>query len=87
MWQLAHGLEWVAATGLIAALVLPHLALPWLSAVLFFVIAFCVVLLLSVIASWTARLGMDASVRFYWRFALGLAVVVAATELWTRMHS
>jgi len=87
MWQLAHGLEWVAATGLIAALVLPHLALAWLSALLFFVIAFCVVLLLSVIASWTARLGMDASVRFYWRFALALAVVVTATELWTRMHS
>lgn len=87
MWHLAHGLEWVAATGLIAALVLPHLALPWLSAVLFFVIAFGVVLLLAVVASWTARLGMDASVRFYWRFALALAVVVTASALWTRMHS
>lgn len=87
MWQLAHGLEWVATTGLIAALVLPHLALPWLSAALFFAIAFGVVLLLSVVASWTARLGMDASVRFYWRFALALAVIVTASALWTRMRS
>ena len=29
MWELAHGLEWVAATGLVATLVAPHIALAW----------------------------------------------------------
>ncbi len=29
MWELAHGLEWVAATGLVATLVAPHIVLAW----------------------------------------------------------
>ena len=28
MWELAHGLEWVAATGLVATLVAPHIIAP-----------------------------------------------------------
>ncbi len=33
MWELSHGLEWVAATGLVATLVAPHIArLAWLAA-------------------------------------------------------
>ena len=30
MWELSHGLEWVAATGLVATLVAPHFTLWWL---------------------------------------------------------
>src|SRR5271166_3549369 len=28
MWELAHGLEWVASTGLVATLIAPHIAMP-----------------------------------------------------------
>ena len=87
MWNLAHGLEWVASTGLIATLIAPHVGAWWLSAGLFVAIAFAIVLLLSVVATWTARLGLDASVRFYWRFALVLAVVAISSELYVRLHS
>ena len=30
MWELSHGLEWVAATGLVATLVAPHVAIAWM---------------------------------------------------------
>ncbi len=32
MWELSHGLEWVAATGLVATLAAPHITLWWLAA-------------------------------------------------------
>ena len=35
MWELSHGLEWVAATGLVATLVAPHLTIWWLAALVF----------------------------------------------------
>ncbi|MGD0546829.1 MAG: complex I subunit 1 family protein, partial [Terracidiphilus sp.] len=31
MWELSHGLEWVAATGLVATLIAPHVAMGWLA--------------------------------------------------------
>src|ERR1035441_3793751 len=55
MWELSHGLEWVAAAGLVATLIAPALTLWWLSALLFVALSFVIVLLLSVVASATAR--------------------------------
>ena len=48
MWELSHGLEWVAATGLVATLVAPHVTLWWLAALVFVALSFAIVLLLSV---------------------------------------
>lgn len=87
MWQLAHGLEWVATTGLVATLIAPHFGPAWVGAMLFVVLAFAVVLLLSVVATWTARLGMDASVRFYWRCALVFLILAVSSALIVRLHS
>ena len=50
MWELSHGLEWVAATGLVATLVAPHIAFWWLAAIGFCSLSFGIVLLLSVLA-------------------------------------
>lgn len=80
-WELAHGLEWVASTGLVAALVVPRQSAAWLCGVLFVAVSFVLVLLLSALASATARLAIDTSVRFYWQCTLafaGLAAVLAA---------
>jgi NADH-quinone oxidoreductase subunit H len=87
LWQLGHGLEWVATTGLVATLVAPHLHAAWLSGLLFVALALAVVLLLSVAATWTARLGIDASVRFYWRCALAFMVLAVSSALIARLHS
>ena len=78
MWELSHGLEWVAAAGLVATLAVPHFAAGWIDSLLFVALSFGIVLLLSVLAAATARLAIDTTARFYWRCALmfaGLAIV------------
>lgn len=87
MWELAHGLEWVAGAGLVASLVAPHLAVGWLAGVLFVVLSTAIVLLLSTLAAATARLAIDTTVRFYWQCALIFAVVVVSSALFARYGS
>ena len=87
MWELSHGLEWVAATGLVATLVAPHVTLWWLAALIFVAICFAIVLLLSVIASATARLAIDTTVRFYWRVTLIFVVLAVSSALLMRLRS
>lgn len=84
MWELSHGLEWVAGTGLIATLVAPHITLGWLAILLFVAISVAIVLLLSVLASATARLAIDTTVRFYWQCTLIFAVLAVAAALFMR---
>jgi len=88
MWELAHGLEWVAATGLVATLLAPHIALAWgttlLAGCIFVVLSVAVVLLLSVLAAATARLAIDSSVRFYWQCTLIFAVLAISSALFVR---
>ena len=87
MWELAHGLEWVAATGLVATLAAPHISAWWLSAIVFVVLCFGIVLLLSVVASATARLAIDTTVRFYWQCTLIFAVLAISSALFVRFRS
>jgi formate hydrogenlyase subunit 4 len=85
MWELAHGLEWIAATGLAATLILPHIASVWLSVILFVAIILAIVLLLSLLAAATARLALDSSVRFYSRCALIFIVLAISSVLLMRV--
>ncbi|MGP8252733.1 MAG: NADH-quinone oxidoreductase subunit H [Terracidiphilus sp.] len=84
MWELSHGLEWVAATGLVATLLAPHLGIWWLAALVFVALSFVIVLLLSAIAAATARLAIDTSVRFYWQCTLIFAVLAISSALFVR---
>jgi NADH-quinone oxidoreductase subunit H len=87
MWELSHGLEWVAATGLVATLAAPHLTVWWLAALVFVAISFGVVLLLSAVAAATARLAIDTTVRFYWQCTLIFAVLAISSALFMRFRS
>jgi len=87
MWELAHGLEWVAATGLVATLAAPHITVWWLAAILFVALSIGIVLLLSVLASATARLAIDTTVRFYWQCTLIFAVLAISSALFVRFRS
>ena len=87
MWELSHGLEWVAATGLVATLAAPHIALWWLAAVVFVALSFFIVLMLSALASATARLAIDTTVRFYWQCTLIFAVLAISSALFMRLRS
>jgi NADH-quinone oxidoreductase subunit H len=87
MWELSHGLEWVAATGLVATLIAPHVTIWWLAALIFVALCFAIVLLLSVIASATARLAIDTTVRFYWKVTLIFVVLAVSSALLLRLRS
>jgi len=87
MWELSHGLEWVTATGLVAALVAPHVPMVWLAGPVFVALSFAIVLLLSVLAAATARLAIDTSVRFYWQCTLIFAVLAISSALILRMRT
>ena len=87
MWELSHGLEWVAATGLVATLIAPHLTLWWLAALVFVALSFAIVLLLSTVAAATARLQIDTTVRFYWQCTLIFAVLAVASALFMRFRA
>jgi len=85
LWELAHGLEWVTMTGLVASLALPRTGMWPADAALFVVISLGIVLLLSGVAAATARLTIDSSVRFYWRCALVVAVLAISLPLLMRI--
>ena len=87
MWELSHGLEWVAATGLVATLLAPPVAQVWLGILLFVAISVGVVLGLSALASATARLAIDTTVRFYWQVTLIFAVLAISSALFLRLRS
>ncbi len=87
MWELSHGLEWVAATGLVATLAAPHITLGWLAAVVFVALSFAIVLMLSTVAAATARLAIDTTVRFYWQCTLIFAVLAISSALFMRLRS
>ena len=85
LWELAHGLEWVAAIGLVACLALPRFRFQWLDAALFVTASVAIVVLLSGLAAATARMTIDRSVRFYWRCAAVVAVLAASGALLMRI--
>jgi NADH-quinone oxidoreductase subunit H len=85
MFELAHGLEWVAATGLVAVLMAPMIASPSAAAAVFVALSLLVVLVLTGIAAGTARLAIDSSVRFYGQCALILIVIGVSSALLMRM--
>ena len=87
MWELSHGLEWVAATGLVATLAAPYITLWWLAALVFVGLMFAIVLALSTLASATARLAIDTTVRFYWQCTLIFAVLAVSSALFMRLRS
>lgn len=86
IWELSHGLEWVASTGLIATLLIPRIGAPWIAVLLFMLLAFAIVLLLSVLSAATARLAIDTTVRFYWQCALIFAVLTVSSALLLRFR-
>src|SRR5271166_4784654 len=87
MWELSHGLEWVAATGLVATLVAPQIQMWWLAALLFVFLSFTIVLLLSAVAAATARIAIDKTVRFYWQCTIIFAVLAVSSAIFMRFRS
>jgi len=86
LWELAHALEWIALTGLVAILVLPTSLAWWIYIPAFFLVCFAQVLLLSAVAAATARFTLQHSINFYWRWAAVLAVLALSSAAAMRFH-
>jgi NADH-quinone oxidoreductase subunit H len=83
LWELAHGLEWVALTGLVVSLALPLRASFWPAGVILFAgLSLLLVAALAALAAGTARLKVPQAARFYWRWGLGLAVLALILAIW-----
>lgn len=74
-WELAHGLEWVALTGLVVSLFPLRIGVAGIDAAIFALLSLGLVIALSILAGATARLKMPQATRFYWQWGLGLAVL------------
>jgi NADH-quinone oxidoreductase subunit H len=76
MWELAHGLEWMALTGLVVCLGLTFRTGTWIGDfVIYTGFSLVLVILLTILATGTARLKLQQAARFYWRWGMGLALV------------
>lgn len=74
LWELAHGFEWVALTGLFAVLAVPlSLVAPGWRVPVFVAVSLAVVVVLSVIAAATARFKIAQTARWFWLWGLLLA--------------
>lgn len=81
LFELVHGLELVALSGLLAGLIVNPLAAITgpLAALLLYLLLVCLIILLTVLLSGaTARLQLQHALRFYWRWG-ALAAVLALT--------
>jgi LPXTG-motif cell wall-anchored protein len=74
MWELAHGLEWVALTGLVACLALPKTGSAAIDIVLFAGLSLVVAVLLAVLATAAARLKVAQAASFYWKWGMGVSL-------------
>lgn len=91
MWQLSHGLEWVASCGLVATLAVPQFPSLPLNLAVFLAASLVIALLLSLVNAATARLAIDTTVRFYWKCTLvfaGLIVIaIISSSLFLKVQS
>ncbi len=83
-WELAHGLEWVALTGVVVSFLLPHGG-ALVSVALFVLASAVLVLLLSLVAAATARLTLHRSLGFYWRPGFVIALIALALAVYPRV--
>jgi NADH-quinone oxidoreductase subunit H len=87
LWQLSHGLEWIAGVGFVAALAVSPTAYLWLDVISILLLGLGLILVLSVIAAATARLAIDTTVRFYWQCGLVFAIAAISSALFMRVRS
>jgi len=85
LWELAHGLEWVALTGFVVTLFVPLRSTQEAVNVLVFVLLSLVLVpLLAILASATARLKIAQATQLLWRWGAAVAAVALALSLFFR---
>jgi len=85
IWELAHGLEWVALVGALICLAVPlRSSSAWLNVIGFSFLSLLLVLLLTALESATARLRLSQATRWLWRWASLPAALALAAAIYLR---
>lgn len=82
LWELAHALEWVALTGLVASLAFPVVDASWpVRTLVFLAVSLALVVGLSVTAAATARLKLAQTMRWFLLWGSGISVLALVVAL------
>ncbi len=82
LWELSHGLEFVALAGLVASLGLPWRIGLWpVDAAIFVALSLAVVVVLAVVSAATGRHKVQQASRFYYRWGLGISALALAVAM------
>jgi len=85
LWELAHGLEWVVLAGMAACIALPFRVGSWMGDILLFaLLSFVTVILVTIMAAATARLKISNAIRFYLKWSMGMAVLAVIAAMFAR---
>ena len=85
LWEVAHALEWVALIGFIVTILIPiRSGHWWINALVFAACSLVIVMLLTLLASGTARLKLRQATRLLWRCSFVLAAIALAAAYLVR---
>ena len=85
LWEVAHALEWVALIGFAVTISSPVRSSHWwINALVFAACSLVIVLLLTLLASGTARLKLRQATRLLWRCSFVLAAIALAAAFLVR---
>src|SRR5271157_788641 len=76
LWELAHGLEWVVLTGIVACIALPFRIGSGIADIAFFtLLSLILVIMVTMIGAATARLKISQAISFYLKWSIGMAIL------------
>jgi NADH-quinone oxidoreductase subunit H len=82
LWEMAHGLEWVALAGFVVTLAVPlRSSFGIVDGLLFALLSMALVPLLTLLAASTGRLKLAQATRLLWRWAFGLAGIAVILSM------
>jgi NADH-quinone oxidoreductase subunit H len=85
LWEMAHALEWTALIGFVITFAIPVRSTSWIvNAVVYVVLSFVLVLLLTLLASSTARLKVSQASGLMWKWGGTVAVIALVAAFFTR---
>jgi NADH-quinone oxidoreductase subunit H len=85
LWEMAHALEWTALVGFVVTLAIPFRSPYWIvNAIVFVLLSSFLVLLLTLLASSTARLKLSQATGLMWKWGGTIAVIALIAAFFAR---
>lgn len=85
LWEMAHALEWTALVGFVVTFAIPFRSPYWIvNALVFVLLSSVLVLLLTLLASSTARLKLSQATGLMWKWGGTVAVIALIAAFFAR---